>query len=472
MTTTLTSSVSITVSGIDSSATVNSAVLHVYSDSDFTTEIDSASYNEDSFAAGIITYSPSSTYVASYGANWAIGSYFKLLVNVTNSNSKKNHGVCVSKISAIEGATASATTCDTISLTGLPTGNTMMVGDVAHLGYYAIDSGAEEWHGAVTYTSSNTSVATVDSDGVLTALATGTTTVSVADTDGNATDVTNASATITVTAWVGDLTIGSKYILVCDYESTGYALTGKTVTSTVVGTATAAVKFYNASYELTVEAGSDAQTYSFLTSDGYLGWTSENSFAFSATKSSNYSWHVSLDAENNATITNSDTSGRAIQYNYNNGKPRFATYTGGQTTPKLLLVDEEVRAGSFVERFMRPGVAHNVEDSDTGACKDSGSGYYTAAKTALVADEDMMLEFQTNATFVDYVARYEAWAAACGDTTPYALGPNNEVIVQASLASLFNASSNSNNTALVIVISLTALSAAGGYFLIRRRKEN
>lgn len=71
------------------------------------------------------------------------------------------------------------------------------IGQKVQFGYSALDDEANEWVGSVVYSSSNTNVATIDENGLLTAVGEGNTTISVVDEDGNA---DADSTTITVLA--------------------------------------------------------------------------------------------------------------------------------------------------------------------------------------------------------------------------------------------------------------------------------
>lgn len=87
-----------------------------------------------------------------------------------------------------------------IELTLTP--STIMVGKTSQASFVITrgdDGTTNEFTGTgPTYTSSNTSVATIDTNGVITALAVGTTTITVNGTSGNTDDVTSATATLTV----------------------------------------------------------------------------------------------------------------------------------------------------------------------------------------------------------------------------------------------------------------------------------
>ena len=76
-----------------------------------------------------------------------------------NSSTASNYGGSAEAINfyGIEKAVAPL---DTIELRNAPTSD-MEIGDKVNLGYYGMDTDAEDWTGNVTYTSSNTNVATI-----------------------------------------------------------------------------------------------------------------------------------------------------------------------------------------------------------------------------------------------------------------------------------------------------------------------
>lgn len=235
-------------------------------------------------------------------------------------------------------------------------------------------------------------------------------------------------------------------------------------------------------FTLGIEEMSDGKVvYTFHDSNGYLyaaGSPDDKNYLRSQTENDNYGRFTIAISDGDAAVVaiGADTHNTL---RYNSASSLFSCYSSGQAAISIykgsVAPTALQEAQTFTTKFMKMN-SYGVGGAEgstagNGACKGE-QGYYAKAKVALVASSTLISEFKDNDVFNDSQARYEAWALACGDSTPYALGPNNEVIVQASLSSLFNASSDSNNTALVIVVSLTSLSAIGGYFLIRRRKEN
>ena len=83
----------------------------------------------------------------------------------------------------------------------------------------------------------------------------------------------------------------------------------------------------------TLKAGTESGTFAFKdpSLNKYLYFPAgNNNYLKSGTLQKNASWKISINSSTTR-IENAETSGRFIQYNYNQGNPIFATYTGSQT---------------------------------------------------------------------------------------------------------------------------------------------
>ncbi len=123
---------------------------------------------------------------------------------------------------------------------------------------------------------------------------------------------------------------GDVVALVC--ETKKMELNGISTTSTKYGIGVAYSSTPAGAYELTVEEGSSAGTFSFKNGTTYLYWNSGNSLATNATKSANTSWKVTI-SNGNATILNAKDNSRKLVWNASS--PRFACYTSDQTAVQL-----------------------------------------------------------------------------------------------------------------------------------------
>ncbi len=120
------------------------------------------------------------------------------------------------------------------------------------------------------------------------------------------------------------LFIGDEVVLIS--KDALMELSAISTTSTKYGVGTGYTDSPAGLMKLTVEAGSEGDTFAFLSDDGYLTWTSGNSLNVAEEKSINTSWKVTIDDDGNATILNAADEARQIWWNV--GSPRFACYTG------------------------------------------------------------------------------------------------------------------------------------------------
>ena len=106
----------------------------------------------------------------------------------------------------------------------------------------------------------------------------------------------------------------------------------------------------------------------------------------------------------------------------------------------------------------------------TGACKTAN--YYKDAKTALFALESEesgnVSKLQSDDTYADELARYLAWAKACGDTAPFV--NDYSFMNNAEINSLSNVSDGGT---MIIIITITTISslALTALLIIKRKKK-
>ncbi len=116
----------------------------------------------------------------------------------------------------------------------------------------------------------------------------------------------------------------------------------------------------------------------------------------------------------------------------------------------------------------------HMSDYDPGQDNSQGNnsclgenGYYMTAKAALTALTAAQIAlFQSDDGYNAAQARYEAWAAAYGDSTPYSTE-----VTSARFMLNIGGSNSAAIPAIVVVIALATVST-GAYFFLRKKKEN
>ena len=96
----------------NANAKINSVSLTVASDANFTKDIETVTINSPSLAkgvAGTMDFTPTN-------GIWAEGSYYKLTINITNSNKNNNYGLDIASLTFYEGASGPALTTSTNSI--------------------------------------------------------------------------------------------------------------------------------------------------------------------------------------------------------------------------------------------------------------------------------------------------------------------------------------------------------------------
>ena len=96
----------------NANAKINSVSLTVASDVDFTDVIETLTIKSPSLekaVAGTMNFTPTS-------GNWPTGSYYKLTINITNSNTKSSYGLDITSLKFYEGASGPALTTSTNSI--------------------------------------------------------------------------------------------------------------------------------------------------------------------------------------------------------------------------------------------------------------------------------------------------------------------------------------------------------------------
>ncbi len=128
---------------------------------------------------------------------------------------------------------------------------------------------------------------------------------------------------------------------------------------------------------------------------------------------------------------------------------------------------DNVAVDNFISTYMHMAdYDPDLDNSEgTNACLGQ-SGYYITAKNALTSLTAAQIAlFQSDDGYNSAQARYEAWAFAYGDSTPYGVQVSN-----AKFGFNFNVDNNAAIFALV-AISMVTMTVVGAYFFLRKKKE-
>ena len=202
--------------------------------------------------------------------------------------------------------------------------------------------------GTPAYTSSNPGVATVDGKtGAVTLVGVGTTVISATLGD------YSASYTLTVTPYVqtvfvpvvdqSEVVAGGKYIVL---NKDGDKAMGAKGTGDYLNAVDVALE--NGVYTGTVDGTDEAYAFTLVASGVYFKLQHGSTYlkygtSGSATKWDTNAtddtalWQINMNSANTSPITNMKATAKQLGYNYNNGKPRFASYdTPGTKYPAVL----------------------------------------------------------------------------------------------------------------------------------------
>ena len=208
-----------------------------------------------------------------------------------------------------------------------------------------------------TFSSGTSSVATVDENGVVSALATGSSVITITASVGGNDYSTTATVTVQDYPAASGLTLNSSYVITGELESIEYELTGID-TDHNCGIATAVSGSYSKSLVIRPVEGYYTNTIAFEAVDGsgYLKSTKSSSNLTLATKLAlNTSWVVSYSDSTFSVIsaeTYEEASQRHLLLNKNNtngvANPRFGCYGGTSSSiVNINFLSAEVAATDF-----------------------------------------------------------------------------------------------------------------------------
>ncbi len=309
------------------------------------------------------TVSPTNTtltdYTISSPTSPASNTMGYIKIQCKGAGNGKGSGVSEVTITYIAAGGSGEATTTTIDASGI-TNTDVYIGTAAGSLSATVTAGGNAIGGAtVTWSGNNNNVATIDgSTGVVTLVGKGSVTFTatyagVAETyhPSSATykmtvtssaphDPSYEKVTSDQTDWSG------KYIFTGKNGNNNYALTG---VSDNLGTADLVTVTDNAitststtdSYKVTVATIGNTGRYSlYMDGVGYLYYSgSENKLYANNTLGDEGKWSFSY-SNGVVTISNVSTSARILQFNYNNGSPRFACYTSSQVKLTLFKYDD------------------------------------------------------------------------------------------------------------------------------------
>ena len=186
-----------------------------------------------------------------------------------------------------------------------------------------------------TFASSDTSVAEVDENGVVTALSVGTSTITTIATISGTDYSTTSTVTVNNYPAASGITLNDSYVIATTHNEINYELTGiDTSGSNHYGTVATYTTSTSNTFLVRPVQGYYTNTVAFEAVDGsgYLKTTqSGNTLGLNSKIASNSSWVVEY-SNNEYTVTSAQSYGESqvkqILFNYNSGNPRISSYGG------------------------------------------------------------------------------------------------------------------------------------------------
>jgi len=237
-------------------------------------------------------------------------------------------------------------TTEPVAVTGVtvaPTSLTLELGANSTLTATVAPSNATDK--SVSWSSSDSKIASVSATGVVTAVAEGSATITVTTTDGS--KKATCAVTVEKAAPVGS----GKYVLVKDASTLqagdklilATTITSGTSTSSFAAGAMGSVKYFTAvsatvaneiitaDDAIIITLGGQKDAWTFTTSEGLVGTKAAKALVLND-KDATTTWTIAI-SEGNATITSTEATYGSIQYN--SGSPRFLNYTTTQKPVQL-----------------------------------------------------------------------------------------------------------------------------------------
>ncbi len=287
----------------------------------------------------------------------------------------------------------------------------------------------------------------------------------------------------------GELLEGSKVVI---GSTSGTSLMGEQASNNRHSESSEVFGYYDSGDVSTHSINTSVFTVGIVEENDEVFYTfkdSENKYLYAVASANNYlrsqatltdagKWHVEFDenVEGKALITTS------VTYDIESVPTVVTKYMGGNASAYgcylntnnaiSIYVDVENNVDLFVAGYMHTEIEYDADPelpiNNTGNC--DSQGWYLAAKRVLVGmGSDYISEFQTNGKYTNALARYSAWALACGDASPFA---GDDIVPAQGAKNITELVAGSSNIAtIMIVVSLISITAIGGYFLLKKRKE-
>lgn len=378
--------------------------------------------------------------------------YYRVIFEKTSSS--KNAGLIASHVVFYN-------TTETTAVTGVTISGTATVNVGATTQLTATIAPANASNKNVTWASRDETIATVNSDGLVTGINNGVVEISATTEDGSfvdTLDVTVSGAPSTTARYiVNGLTSGlpSSYPSGADYISQGVVFNA---TKTMYSSSYYQIQLQttNGLYYNKTAMGANIVSITVNISNYTSAATDFSVFTGTAANPSGTAL--------TATVTNLSykyTAGTGCKYFAISGSTTKTTYINS------IVVDFGASETAATAAAYVLGISPDISTSNKGYCLGTG-GMYELAKsmvTSLDATELASFQSSTDTTIVSARTRYEYWAGRYGDSTPYATTYGSSAVI--------NPLSTSNTAILaVIVVSFTALLATGAYFLLKKKKAS
>lgn len=331
--------------------------------------------------------------------------------------------------------------------------------------------------GAVTFSSTSISygTGTGEADLTITGSAVGTVVVTLTSDTASATINVTVRNYATYTKLTGEAQIYSGLTVVL--SKSGYVATELISPSNnnYVLSATAGIQgtdsiAHNSAMEFVI-TGTVQDGWTLTNASDALGITSGSSGNKMALGSGTTTWEITY-SEGLFVLTNSISGDfNLLQYNYNNGSPRFSNYKTASNMQNIELYSKAATNNiyAFIGNYMRMGDTALNRETNTGAC----NSYYATAKAAfnndsvLTSGERAAFFNESNTQYAAARARLTAWANANGESFN-----TTDNVLKAAYINVSIVNNSSNDTAvIIIIIAAIFTTTVAAYFLLRKKKH-
>lgn len=307
--------------------------------------------------------------------------------------------------------------------------------------------------------SADTSIATVDENGLVTAVAVGGTTISALAQDGSGvvgTCAITVSAKPAAPTWeevtdASSIAVGDVILITYNNSTTQKELDGIYDGSTDYGIATDFNTTPSGLYPLRVEEGSSSGTFALKNGSDYLYWNSGNSLTTSSTISANSSWEFS----GTSTIKNAADTTRKLQYNTNS--PRFACYTTSQAALTLYIQTNATPVTPvYPTSISLSGTASSIAIGETSQLTVGYTPSDTNVKNVTFASSNESVATVSSSGLITGVAQGNATITATAEAESGTTTATFDITVTPIAVTSVSLSSNSETVKVGKTVTLTA----------------